>query len=310
MMRYTVRRLLQGLLTVWFIATATFIAMHMAPGDPLLNNKATTAAIRANLQQKYGLDKPVTTQYLVYLNNMIHGDFGISYAQQNRSVNDIIAEGFPVSASLGLLALLFATVGGVLFGTLSALYRNKAPDIVIMFLVILGVSVPSFVFATLGQVALVKINEISGVSLLPVAGWGTLRHMLLPALVLGLGTMALLARLMRSTMLEVVNADYIRTARAKGLSPTRVVVHHQIRNAVLPVITVLGPQIATITTGGFVAESVFSIPGLGRAFVQSVQQSDYTVIMGTTVFFGGFLVFMVIAVDLLYGVVDPRVRLK
>lgn len=310
MMRYTVRRLLQGLLTVWFIATATFIAMHMAPGDPLLNNKATTAAIRANLQQKYGLDKPVTTQYLVYLNNMIHGDFGISYAQQNRSVNDIIAEGFPVSASLGLLALLFATVGGVLFGTLSALYRNKAPDIVIMFLVILGVSVPSFVFATLGQVALVKINEIFGVSLLPVAGWGTLRHMLLPALVLGLGTMALLARLMRSTMLEVVNADYIRTARAKGLSPTRVVVHHQIRNAVLPVITVLGPQIATITTGGFVAESVFSIPGLGRAFVQSVQQSDYTVIMGTTVFFGGFLVFMVIAVDLLYGVVDPRVRLK
>lgn len=310
MMRYTVRRLLQGLLTVWFIATATFIAMHMAPGDPLLNNKATTAAIRANLQQKYGLDKPVTTQYLVYLNNMIHGDFGISYAQQNRSVNDIIGEGFPVSASLGLLALLFATVGGVLFGTLSALYRNKAPDIVIMFLVILGVSVPSFVFATLGQVALVKINEISGVSLLPVAGWGTLRHMLLPALVLGLGTMALLARLMRSTMLEVVNADYIRTARAKGLSPTRVVVHHQIRNAVLPVITVLGPQIATITTGGFVAESVFSIPGLGRAFVQSVQQSDYTVIMGTTVFFGGFLVFMVIAVDLLYGVVDPRVRLK
>ena len=310
MMRYTVRRLLQGLLTVWFIATATFIAMHMAPGDPLLNNKATTAAIRANLQQKYGLDKPVTTQYLVYLNNMIHGDFGISYAQQNRSVNDIIGEGFPVSASLGLLALLFATVGGVLFGTLSALYSNKVPDIVIMFLVILGVSVPSFVFATLGQVALVKINEISGVSLLPVAGWGTLRHMLLPALVLGLGTMALLARLMRSTMLEVVNADYIRTARAKGLSPTRVVVHHQIRNAVLPVITVLGPQIATITTGGFVAESVFSIPGLGRAFVQSVQQSDYTVIMGTTVFFGGFLVFMVIAVDLLYGVVDPRVRLK
>ena len=310
MMRYTVRRLLQGLLTVWFIATATFIAMHMAPGDPLLNNKATTAAIRANLQQKYGLDKPVTTQYLVYLNNMVHGDFGISYAQQNRSVNDIIGEGFPVSASLGLLALLFATVGGVLFGTLSALYRNKAPDIVIMFLVILGVSVPSFVFATLGQVALVKINEISGVSLLPVAGWGTLRHMLLPALVLGLGTMALLARLMRSTMLEVVNADYIRTARAKGLSPTRVVVHHQIRNAVLPVITVLGPQIATITTGGFVAESVFSIPGLGRAFVQSVQQSDYTVIMGTTVFFGGFLGFMVIAVDLLYGVVDPRVRLK
>lgn len=310
MISYTLRRLAQGLITVWFIATATFIAMHQAPGDPLLNNKATTAAIRANLEKKYGLDKPVLTQYVVYMNNMIHGDFGISFAQQNRSVNDIIRETFPISATLGVLALLFATAGGVLLGTLSALYRNKLPDIVIMFLVILGVSVPSFVFASLGQLALIKINETTGVSLLPVAGWGTLRHMLLPALVLGLGTMALLTRLMRSTMLEVVNADYIRTARAKGLSPTRVVVHHQMRNALLPVITVLGPQIAVITTGGFVAELVFSIPGLGRYFVQAVQQSDYTVIMGTTVFYGLFLVLMVIVVDLLYGVIDPRVRLK
>ena len=310
MIGYTLRRLAQGLITVWFIATATFIAMHQAPGDPLLNTKATTAAIRVNLEKKYGLDKPVLTQYVVYMNNMIHGDFGISFAQQNRSVNDIIRETFPISATLGVLALLFATAGGVLLGTLSALYRNKLPDIVIMFLVILGVSVPSFVFASLGQLALIKINETTGVSLLPVAGWGTLRHMLLPALVLGLGTMALLTRLMRSTMLEVVNADYIRTARAKGLSPTRVVVHHQMRNALLPVLTVLGPQIAVITTGGFVAELVFSIPGLGRYFVQAVQQSDYTVIMGTTVFYGLFLVLMVIVVDLLYGVVDPRVRLK
>ena len=310
MIRYTLRRLLQGVITVWFIATATFIAMHAAPGDPLLNTKATTAAIRANLEQKYGLDKPLFTQYLVYMTNMSRGDFGISFAQQNRTVNDIIRENFPISATLGVLALLFATAGGVLLGTLSALYRNKLPDIAIMFLVIAGVSVPSFVFASLGQLALVKINEWTGVSLLPVAGWGTLEHMLLPSLVLGLGTLALLARLMRSTMLEVVNADYIRTSRAKGLSPTRVVVHHQMRNALLPVLTVLGPQIAAITTGGFVAELVFSIPGLGRYFVQAVQQSDYTVIMGTTVFYGAFLVLMVIAVDLLYGVVDPRVRVR
>jgi ABC-type dipeptide/oligopeptide/nickel transport system permease component len=241
---------------------------------------------------------------------MAQGDFGISFTQQNRTVNDIIREHFPVSATLGVLALLFAGVGGVLFGVLTAINRNRWPDVLLMFLVILGVSVPSFVFASLGQLAIVKLNEATGVSVLPVAGWGTLSHMLLPALVLGLGTMAFLTRLMRSSMLEVVNADYIRTARAKGLSPTRVVVHHQIRNAVLPVITVLGPSIAAITTGGFVVEIVFSIPGLGRYFVQAVQQSDYTVIMGTTVFYGAFLVFMVIVVDLLYGVIDPRVRVE
>jgi ABC-type dipeptide/oligopeptide/nickel transport system permease component len=305
-----VRRLLQGVVTVWFIATATFVAMHAVPGDPLLNNKATTENIRANLRAKYGLDKPVLEQYRLYMLNMAQGDFGISFTQQNRTVNDIIREHFPVSATLGVLALLFAGVGGVLFGVLTAINRNRWPDVLLMFLVILGVSVPSFVFASLGQLAIVKLNEATGVSVLPVAGWGTLSHMLLPALVLGLGTMAFLTRLMRSSMLEVVNADYIRTARAKGLSPTRVVVHHQIRNAVLPVITVLGPSIAAITTGGFVVEIVFSIPGLGRYFVQAVQQSDYTVIMGTTVFYGAFLVFMVIVVDLLYGVIDPRVRVE
>ncbi|MEQ9005044.1 MAG: ABC transporter permease, partial [Pseudomonadales bacterium] len=170
--------------------------------------------------------------------------------------------------------------------------------------------VPSFVFAALGQLALVNLNDLLGVSLLPVAGWGTVWHMLVPSLVLGLGTMAYLTRLMRSSMLEIVNADYIRTAKAKGLPPTRIFSRHQLRNAILPVITVLGPSIAAITTGGFVVELVFAIPGLGRYFVQAVQQLDYTVIMGTTVFYGAFLVLMVIVVDLLYGVVDPRVRLE
>ena len=310
MLRYALKRLLQGVITVWFIATATFTAMHAVPGDPLLNNKANTEQIRNNLKAKYGLDKPVLEQYARYMINMVKGDFGISFTQQNRTVNDIIREHFPVSATLGVLALLYAAVGGVLFGTLTAINRNRWPDVLLMLLVILGVSVPSFVFASLGQLGIVKLNELAGVSLFPVAGWGTLQHMLLPSLVLGLGTMAFLTRLMRSSMLEVVNADYIRTARAKGLSATRVVVHHQIRNAVLPVITVLGPSIAAITTGGFVVELVFSIPGLGRYFVQAVQQSDYTVIMGTTVFYGAFLVFMVIVVDLLYGLIDPRVRLE
>ena len=307
--RYAVLRLIQGAITVWLIATATFFAMHNVPGDPLMDEKAVSPEIRKNLQAKYGLDRPLLEQYGIYLSNMIRGDFGISYAQENRRVNDIIREHFPVSAILGILSIVFAALGGILFGALTAINRNRLPDIVIMFLVIMGISVPSFVFAALGQMTLVNVNAFLGVSILPVAGWGSVSHMIMPSLILGLGTMAFLTRLMRSSMLEIDNADYLRTAISKGLPPTRIFLRHQLRNAILPVITVLGPSIAAITTGGFVVELVFAIPGLGRYFVQAVQQSDYTVIMGTTVFYGAFLVFMVIVVDLLYGWVDPRVRL-
>ena len=310
MIRYTIKRLIQGVITVWFIATATFFAMHMVPGDPLMNDKAISEEIRRNLEAQYGLDKPLPVQYGIYIGNMLKGDFGISFAQENRRVNDIIREHFPVSAILGILAIAFAGLGGILFGALTARYRNQMPDIVIMFLVILGISVPSFVFAALGQLALVKLNALFGTSILPVAGWGTLAHMIAPSLVLGLGTMAFLTRLMRSSMLEIVSSDYVRTARSKGLPTTRIFLRHELRNAILPVVTVLGPSIAAITTGGFVVELVFAIPGLGRYFVQAVQQLDYTVIMGTTVFYGAFLVFMVIVVDLLYGLIDPRVRLE
>ena len=310
MLAYTLKRLLAGVITVWFIATATFIAMHQVPGDPLMNDKAVSAEIRKNLERKYGLDKPVVEQYFIFLGNMATGDFGISFTQQNRRVNDIIRDHFPVSATLGILAIVFATTGGILWGALTAIYRNRLPDIIIMFLVILGISVPSFVFAALGQLLLVNLNSALGFSLIPVAGWGTFSHMLMPSMVLGLGTMALLTRLMRSSMLEIVNEDYIKTAKAKGLSPLRIFFKHQLRNAILPVITVLGPQIAAITTGGFVVELVFAIPGLGRYFVQAVQQLDYTVIMGTAVFYGAFLVLMVIIVDIAYGYIDPRVRLQ
>ncbi|MBM3779041.1 MAG: ABC transporter permease [Acidimicrobiia bacterium] len=310
MLAYTVKRLLQGAATVWFIATATFVAMHSVPGDPLANQRATSEEIRRNLEERYGLDRPVIEQYGIFLGSMLRGDFGISFTQENRRVNDIIRENFPVSATLGILAVTFAALGGILWGALTALYRNRLPDLVITFLVILGISVPSFVVAALGQLALVNLNAAVGEPLLPVAGWGTLRHMIVPSLVLGLGTMAYLTRLMRSSMLEIADADFIRTARAKGLPPTRIFLKHQLRNAILPVVTVLGPAIAAITTGGFVVELVFAIPGLGRYFVTAVQQLDYTVIMGTTVFYGAFLVVMVIAVDLLYGWIDPRVRLE
>jgi len=308
--RYAIKRIFQGLITIWFIATATFAAMHAVPGDPLSNEKATTEAIRKNLEARYGLDRPVfPDQYFIFLGNMAKGDFGLSFTQQNRRVNDIILDAFPVSAQLGVLAIAFAAIGGVLLGAFTALKRNRWPDVTVMLAVILGISVPSFVFAALGQLALVNANDALGFTLLPVAGWGELSHMVMPAVVLGLSTLAFLTRLMRSSMLEVLTADYIRTARAKGVSDGGIFWRHALRNASLPVITVLGPAIAAITTGGFVVELVFAIPGLGRAFVEAVQQLDYTLIMGTTVFYGSFLVFMVIVVDLIYGLIDPRVRL-
>jgi ABC-type dipeptide/oligopeptide/nickel transport system permease component len=307
---YILKRLVQGAVTVWFIATATFVAMHAVPGDPLRGERLANEQILANLEARYGLDKPLLEQYVIYIGGMLRGDFGLSYVQQNRRVNDIIREHFPVSATLGILAMAFATVGGVLWGALTALYRNRLPDVVIMFLVIVGISVPSFVVAAVSQYALVNANTAFGSSLLPVAGWGTVWHMLVPALVLGLSTMAYLTRLMRSSMLDITTSDFVRTARAKGLPPTRIFLRHQLRNAILPVVTVLGPQIALITTGGFVVELVFAIPGLGRYFVEAVHQLDYTVIMGTTTFYGAFLVFMVIVVDVLYGFIDPRVTLE
>ena len=310
MLVYILKRLVQGAITVWFIATATFVAMHAVPGDPLRGEKVANAEIQANLKARYGLDRPLLEQYEIYIGSMLRGDFGLSYTQENRRVNDIIRENFPVSATLGILALAIATLGGILWGALTAVYRNRLPDVVIMFFVIVGISVPSFVIAALSQLALVRINALFGRSLLPVAGWGTIWHMLVPSLVLGLSTMAYLTRLMRASMLEITNSDFVRTARAKGLTPTQIFLKHQLRNAILPVVTVLGPQIAFITTGGFVVELVFAIPGLGRYFVDAVQQLDYTVIMGTTVFYGAFLVLMVILVDILYGFIDPRVTLE
>jgi ABC-type dipeptide/oligopeptide/nickel transport system permease component len=305
---YALKRLLAGLLTVFFIATATFALMHAVPGDPLAGAKVRSPEIQANLKARYGLDKPILVQYGVYLRNMAKGDFGISFTQQNRSVNDIIRQHFPVSAVLGLLALGFATLGGILLGSLTAQFRGRLADRTILFLVVVGISVPSFVFAALAQEGVLLWNAWAGTTVLPVAGWGTARHMVLPALALGLGTLAFITRLMRSSLLEIVSQDYVRTARAKGLPAWRIFLFHQLRNGILPVVTLLGPALASITTGGFVVETVFAIPGLGRYFVQAVQSLDYTVIMGLTVFYGAFLVLMVIVVDIAYGWVDPRIR--
>lgn len=308
MFQYVVKRILVGLLTVFAIATITFFGMHAVPGDPLLRGKVVNEVVRKNLEAKYGLNQSLWKQYESFLLNTLRGDFGISFTQQNRTVNEIIREHFPVSAVLGGLAVVIAALGGIMGGAYAAAKRNKIADRIVMSLVILCVSVPSFVFAAFAQVLIAEIKTRTGFEILPVAGWGSLKQMVLPSLILGLSTMAFLARLMRSSMLEVIHQDYIRTAKAKGVSPLQIFFRHQLRNAVLPVITFLGPAVAAITTGGFVAEVVFAIPGLGRYFVQAVQQLDYTVIMGLTVFYGAYLVAIVIVVDIIYGFIDPRIR--
>ncbi|MDZ4661726.1 MAG: ABC transporter permease [Pseudomonadota bacterium] len=311
MLSFIFRRMVSAVVTILALATLIFFAMHAAPGDPLLESKASSPEIRANLLKHYGLDKPLIVQYGLFMSNVfLKWDFGISYSQKNRRVNDIIRDHFPVSAILGLLAIVMATVGGILFGALTALFRNRLPDRVIMMLVIFGISVPNFVFAAWGQYWFTVLNAWAGWTVIPVAGWGTFHEMIAPAVFLEVGTLAYLTRLMRSSMLEVVTTDYIRTAKAKGLSPLRIFFSHQLRNAILPIITTLGVALAAITTGGFVIENLFAIPGLGRYFVQAVQQLDYTVIMGTGVFYGAYLIIMVQIVDVIYGFVDPRIRVS
>lgn len=308
MTAFLIKRLLSAIITVWFIATATFFAMHAVPGDPLSQEKVLNENVRQQLQQRYGLDKPLLTQYARYMGNLLQGDLGVSFVQENRSVNDIIRHHFPVSAILGLAALLIALLGAVILGQVASQFKARWPDVSIRFTVVVFVSVPSFVLAAASQWLLLELNTLTGRQILPVAGWGSASHMWLPALILGLGTMAFLTRLMRSALLDVNRAAYLTTAQAKGLAPLYVFFHYRLRNAILPLLSVLGPAIAAITTGGFVVELIFAVPGLGRYFVQAVQQLDYTVIMGTTVFYGAFLVFMVTLVDIIYGLVDPRIR--
>jgi ABC-type dipeptide/oligopeptide/nickel transport system permease component len=294
-----------AVVTLYFVATATFILMHSVPGNPLQQEKAMSDVIRQNLEEKYGLNKPVLQQYTTYMTNMFFKfDFGISFKQVNRPVNKIIAEHFMPSAILGVMALFGALVFGVILGVFAALNRNGIPDMIAMVLAVLGVSIPSFCLAYFLQ----HIFALS-LGILPVGGWGGFTETLLPAMSLGMIVMASMARLMRSSMLEVVQQDYMKTAKAKGLSRLQIILKHQIRNAVLPVMIYFGPLFATITTGSFVIESIFGIPGLGQFFVNAVNELDYTVIMGLTVFYSGFTILIILVNDLLLAVVDPRIRL-
>lgn len=307
MSRYILKRIGYMLLTLWIVITLTFFLMHSIPGDPLAHMaKKLPEQIRINFYKKYGLDEPVIVQYGKFMKNLItKGDLGESLRYPGRSVTETILKNAKVSGRLGAQAIALGITIGITLGIIAALNRNKWPDYLVMFIAILGITVPVFIIAALLQYTLSVKFE-----LLPTTGWGKFKHTIIPTIAMCFGSIATYGRYMRSNVLEVINQDYILTAQAKGVSPFNVVRKHVLRNAILPAITILGPQIAGIFTGSFVIERIFGIPGLGSYYITSINDRDYTMIIGTTVFYAVLFVISQLVVDLLYGVVDPRIRVS
>ncbi len=304
MAKYIGKRLVYMLLSLWMIVTATFFFMRIAPGNPFASEKKLPPEIEANLNAHFGLDKPWYAQYWEYHVRIVNWDFGPSFKYKSQTVNDLINEGFPVSFLLGMEAIFIAVAVGVLLGIIAALKHNRWPDYTAMIVAVLGISVPSFIMASFLQYFLaIKMG------IFPVARWESFMHSVLPAVALASTPMAFIARLTRSSMLEVLANDYIKTAKSKGLSRGVITVKHTIRNALLPVVTYMGPLTAGILTGSFVIERIFGIPGLGAHFVTSINNRDYTVIMGVTVFYSILLLVSILLVDIAYGIIDPRIKL-
>ncbi|MDR0859033.1 MAG: ABC transporter permease [Oscillospiraceae bacterium] len=303
MVRYILKRLLVALLTIFVISCVTFLLMNAIPGGPFLSEKAPSQATLDAMNAKYGLDKPVPVQLFNYVKSVFQGDFGVSLRmQRNRPILDIIKEMFPVSAKLGIFALLSAIILGIPMGCVAAYRQGKVTDSILRVVTTLGIAVPGFVLAALLQYFLcVKLG------LFPSMGIAKPIQYVLPVFCLSFYPMCYIGRLMRSSMLDAINQEYVRTARAKGVRPFALIFKHTLRNAVIPVITYLGPLTAYTLTGGFVVESVFSIPGLGRYFVQSILNRDYPLIMGTTIFLAVLIVMMNVVVDIAYKFVDPRI---
>lgn len=302
MIKYICKRTLIAIIVLLIVACLTFLLMHSVPGGPFVSEKATPESI-ALLNAKYGLDKPAPVQLWNYLVNALHGDFGLSLRMQmNRPVTDIIMEMFPTSAKIGGIAMMLAIVLGTPMGCIAAYNRGNKVDSVLRVVTTIGISVPGFVIATILLILFgVKLH------LLPVTGLSGWTSYILPCFALSFNPMCYIGRLARSSMLDVINQDYIRTARAKGVSAASIVFKHALRNAFIPVLTFLGPLTAGILTGSFVVETVFSIAGLGRYFVQSILGRDYTIIMATTIFLAALIIFMNLIVDILYKTVDPRI---
>lgn len=304
-MAYIIKRFFVSLLTLFIIMTITFFLMHLIPGGPFTGDKVLPANILHNLEVKFGLNEPVGVQYVAYMKNALHGDLGVSVQQRGVAITQLIGEKFPVSARLGLVAVAFAVIVGTILGIIAAFKNGKGADHTVMVIATLGTSIPSFVVATINMI-------VFGVSLkvLPTYGLTSPSSYILPAFALSLFPLSFISRLMRSSMIEVISQEYIKTARAKGLPEGKVIFKHALKNAILPVVTYLGPLMASVLTGSFVIEKVFTIPGLGAFFVQSIDNRDYSMILGTTIFFGAFLIGMNFLVDILYTLVDPRIKMK
>lgn len=305
MLSYMLKRIASSLVVLLAIITITFLLMHAIPGGPFSSEKKISPAIMKNIEEHYRLNDPLWKQYVDYMANLSRFDLGPSFKYEGRRVNDIIRESFPVSLQLGMVSISLAILIGIPAGALAALRQNKWQDYVTMLFATIGVSVPSFVLATL----LIYIFAIK-LSLLPAAMWGDVEYVVLPALALASHPTAVIARLTRSSMLEILAQDYIKTARAKGLSQFVILYRHALRNALIPVVTYIGPMAAGILTGSFIIESIFAIPGLGRHFVTSIYNRDYTVILGVTVFYSLLVISLNLVVDLIYPQLDPRIKLN
>lgn len=307
MMKAFVKRLIYAILTLFIVASLTFFLIRLIPGNPIEEmTEQLPESVRENIYEQYGFDQPVHIQYKQFWKNLIlERDLGESLKYRGRKVTDTIKEFAPISGRLGIQAIFLGVSVGVILGLLAALNRGKWPDYLVMFIAILGVSIPNFVIASLLQYYLAIKSGI-----LPVTGWGGFKYTILPTLALSFGSIAKYARYMRANCLDVINQDYILTAQAKGASNFRIVRSHIIRNAILPIITLLGPQIAMIFGGSFVIEKIFSVPGLGLYFVSAVNSRDYTMIMGQTIFISFLYIFSLMIVDIVYGLVDPRIRIS
>jgi len=305
LIRYIAKKIVFMLLSLYFLVTATFVLMNAVPGSPLKAEKATSATIQKNLEAYYGLDKPLIVQYGVYLKNLVQGDLGISMKKKFQAVDKIIKESFPYSLKLGLVSVVTSVIAGCVLGILAAMYHRKFLDNLSMVIATIGLAVPSLVMAPLLQYVFavkIRVFEVAGLN-------GPLDYVL-PTIALSASSIAFIARLIRSTMIEVLNADFIKTAKAKGLAGHLIVWRHALRNSMLPVVTFLGFLMASVITGSVVIEQIFAIPGLGKFFVQSVSNRDYPLIMGITIFYAVILMVSRLLADIAYALVDPRIRMS
>ncbi|MDT2828066.1 MAG: oligopeptide ABC transporter permease [Enterococcus viikkiensis] len=303
--KYLLKRVFFMLITLWLIATITFFLMQLLPGTPYTNQERLSPETIAMLNKQVGLDKPVIVQYGIYLSNLVQGDFGISFQFKNQAVATLLAGRIGPSLQLGVQAIIFGTLVGIILGTVAAMRQNSWVDTSSTLIAILGRSIPNFVFAVLLQYIFAMKLQV-----LPIAKWEGFAYTILPTIALAMSPLADSARFIRTEMVEVLHSDYVELARAKGLSRWEIAFKHGLRNSLIPLMTLLGPLAVALMTGSLVVENIFAIPGIGEQFVKSITTNDYPTIMAVTILYSFMLVFVILVVDLLYGLVDPRIRLS